>query len=201
SAEGAVIPLARLKCHDEYTFTHSVNVGILASALGEAAGLYGDRLHDLTVSAFLHDIGKCGVEDTILKKPGRLSDEERQAMEVHPAFGAGLLLEQKDVPEIASIVAFEHHMRLDGNGYPHRKRPWKIHTVSQIVQIADVFDALRSDRPYRKAMTTADAVAVLHRLAGGAFDPELLRVFEQRVLARLDAEIAEDSADVDRGAA
>lgn len=174
--------LAELKSHDEYTFVHTVNVGILSAALGEAIGMSEEQIFQLTVAALLHDVGKQRTPLEILNKTGKLEDIERRRMERHTVEGAAILLSRRGVPDVAPIVAFEHHANLDGSGYPHLGRLARPHLASQIVHVADVFDALRTNRPYRLAMEPAKARAILLEGAGKSFDPALLNLFLDRVV-------------------
>lgn len=185
SAHGrALLPMAQLKAHDEYTFVHSINVAMLSSALAEAVGLSGDALADLTLGALLHDIGKSAVPEAIIGKRGPLSDSEFAVMQRHPIDGARILLDAPGIPDIAPVIAYEHHMCRDGGGYPSPGRPRKPHLASEIVHVADVFDALRTARPYRAAMPTAEALGVLAGMAGKAFAPVLFDTFVERVTGR-----------------
>jgi putative nucleotidyltransferase with HDIG domain len=174
--------LAEVKSHDEYTFVHTVNVGILSAALGEAVGMTAGQVFDLILAALLHDVGKQRTPLAILNKPGRLDDPERKQMEMHPVTGAAMLLERPGVPDVAPIVAFEHHANLDGTGYPKLTRHGRPHVASQIVHVADVFDALRTNRPYRAALDDARVRQILQEGAGKAFDPGLVELFLDRVI-------------------
>ncbi|HWB18945.1 MAG TPA: HD domain-containing phosphohydrolase [Phycisphaerales bacterium] len=181
----SLIYLADLKGHDEYTFVHVTNVALLASALGQAVGLSGDDLRGLTEGALLHDIGKWSVPKRILVKPGRLTEDERREMETHPLIGARILASSKGISDVAVVAAMEHHMRLDGNGYPHTTRGRRPALVSQIVQVADIFDALRSNRPYRPGLSLDRCVELMEMQSGSSFETELFNVFKERVLNRL----------------
>jgi putative nucleotidyltransferase with HDIG domain len=174
--------LAEVKSHDEYTFVHTVNVGILSAALGEAVGMNSDQVFSLIMAALLHDVGKQHTPLAILNKAGKLEDAERKRMEQHTIDGAALLLARRGVPDVAPIVAFEHHANLDGTGYPFLGRNARPHLASQIVHVADVFDALRTNRPYRAAMEESKVRAILLEGAGKAFDPALVDVFLNRVI-------------------
>lgn len=174
--------LAELKAHDEYTFVHTVNVGILSAALGEATGMSEEQIFQLTVAALLHDVGKQRTPLEILNKTGKLEEIERRRMERHTVEGAAILLSRRGVPDVAPIVAFEHHANLDGSGYPNLGRLARPHLASQIVHVADVFDALRTNRPYRAAMEPAKARAILLEGAGKAFDQPLLNLFLDRIV-------------------
>jgi putative nucleotidyltransferase with HDIG domain len=175
--------LAEVKNHDEYTFVHTVNVAILSAALGEAVGMKPNQVFDLTLAALLHDVGKQRTPLSILNKPGKLDDGERKQMELHTTAGAAILLARPGVPDVAPIVAFEHHANIDGSGYPNLKRSKHPHLASQIVHVADVFDALRTNRPYRGAMEDAKVRGILMEGAGRLFDASLVDLFLQRVVS------------------
>ncbi len=194
---GSLLPLAMLKTHDEYTFVHAVNVAILSAALAEAVGMRGDDLRDLSIAALLHDIGKRETPKELLHKQGDFAENEWAIVRQHPVAGARILLEAPDVPDIAPIVAFEHHIRPGGGGYPAVRSGWRMHFASRIVQIADIFDALRTDRPYRAALSLDDASEALRKAVGDS-DPALLQVFFDRVARSTTRERAEF---VRRGAA
>jgi putative nucleotidyltransferase with HDIG domain len=175
--------LAEVKSHDEYTFVHTVNVAILSAALGEAVGMKPNHVFDLTLAALLHDVGKRHTPLAILNKPGRLDDAERKKMEQHTVVGAAMLFERRGVPDVAPIVAYEHHANVDGTGYPRLRRNPKPHLASQIVHVADVFDALRTNRPYRAAMDDAAVRGILLQGAGKSFDAALLDLFLERIIS------------------
>lgn len=189
-AAGALLPLASLKHHDEYTSVHTINVAMMATALAEQVGLAADRVHEVAVGAVLHDLGKRDVPPAILNKPGKLTEAEFAAIRAHPAAGSRALLEMKGVPEIAVIIAYEHHMHLDGTGYPDG-RARTPHLCSQIVQLADVYDALRTHRPYRAALSLAETTRIMRGGSGSKYDADLLDVFFDRVAVRAHREGAE----------
>ncbi len=191
-SQAMVLPLAHLKRHDEYTFVHTTNVAILTASLAEAVGLRDAQILDLTTAALLHDVGKRSVPRAVLNKRGKLSSRELDLMRRHPVDGARILFASKGVPDIVPVVAFEHHIHLDGSGYPHVGPGWRISLASQIVQVADVYDALRTHRPYRKALPRQDAFDLMMRDAGVRFDRELLGLFFERVASRTDREAAPD---------
>ena len=169
--------LSSLKSVDEYTFTHVVNVGILTMSLAESLGFSGSKLKDIGTAALMHDIGKIQIPEEILQKKGALDSSERKIMESHSMDGARQLMKIKDIPMLALIVALEHHINYDGGGYPHVKEKWRANIVSQIVSIADVFDALRTKRPYREAMSPDDVEKILRQGSGTSFNPFLLERF------------------------
>jgi HD-GYP domain-containing protein (c-di-GMP phosphodiesterase class II) len=174
---GALLPMAALKSHDEYTATHITNVSVLAMGLAEALGLSASSVRDVGVAALLHDVGKLEVPGEILNKPERLSEEQYATMRRHPEDGARLLLATTGVPELAVAVAYEHHIRYDGGGYPSVPRAWKTTLATSITQVADIYDALRTDRPYRPAHPHAAVEQMMVADSGAIFDPELLDVF------------------------
>lgn len=179
-----LLPLAELKTHDEYTFVHTINVGLTSACLAHEAGFTQQEVHDIAIAALLHDLGKRLVPSEILNKNGPLDERELKEIRRHPVEGARLIIEAGDIPPVAPIVAMEHHMNLDGTGYPKPPKRWKIHPASQVVHIADVFDALRTHRPYRKAMSLVEAVEMMSKHAGAWYDKELFAVFVHRVAHR-----------------
>ncbi len=196
-ARGIMPPLASLKSHDEYTFVHTINVALLSTALAEEVGMRGDTLLDLTVAAVLHDIGKRMIPKSVLNKEGKLTDDEWTIVQRHPVDGARLLFGAPDIPPIAPIVAFEHHMYPDG-GYPRVAGGWKMHLASRIVQVADVFDALRTDRPYRAGMSPQEAIDILQKDAGTRYEHALLDAFIGRVAGNTQRELPEPASDIPR---
>jgi HD-GYP domain-containing protein (c-di-GMP phosphodiesterase class II) len=174
---GAMIPMAALKSHDEYTATHITNVGILAMALGEVIGLPRKVVHDVGIAALLHDVGKLQVPAEILNTPESLTEAQIATLRRHPEDGARALFSTAGVPEVAVAVAYEHHVRFDGGGYPATPRGWKTNLASAVTQVADVYDALRSDRPYRKGLEREKIKLMMMADSGSLFDPELLEAF------------------------
>ena len=164
--------------------TSVINVAILSMSLAEAVGFDSHATHEVGIAALLHDVGKMAVPRDVLGKNGRFTEEEFRAMQVHPVAGARILLKTPGVPEIAPIVAYEHHIRYDGGGYPRVPRSWKVNLASRITQLADVFDALRTHRPYRPGMPVEKIVGLMRGDAGTYFDPDLLEIFLKHVLRR-----------------
>ena len=173
----AFIGLTCIKGHDQYTFSHSLHICILAVGLGDAAGLDRDELMRLGTSALLHDVGKVLVPREVLRKPGKLTDEEWKAIARHPVDGAILLAEYDALPGEAVLVAYEHHLKPSGAGYPKTRRPRELCPFSLMVTVADVYDALTTVRPYRAPMSPVEALGTMAQDTKAEFDPRLLQWF------------------------
>jgi putative nucleotidyltransferase with HDIG domain len=189
----ALLALTALKDYDSYTFTHMVNVSILTMGQARGLGIEGALLREFGLSALLHDIGKVKTPTEVLNKPERLSDMELEIMRRHPVDGAAILRRTPEIPSLAPVVAFGHHMRLDGTGYPFGVSRPTLNLGTMICGIADVYDAMRSQRVYQPAFPTDRILAVLAQNDGSQFDRHLVRRFVQLVgiypagnLVRLD---------------
>lgn len=169
--------LASLKSSHEYTFTHVVNVGILTMAQAESLGFTGEHLHQIGVASFLHDIGKLFVPEDILNKQGMLSQDERMIIETHTTKGARYLMGTEGIPKLAVLAALEHHLKFDGSGYPSIKGGWTPNIASQMMSIADVFDAMRTRRSYQEPQPMSRIESVIKGGAGKAFNPKLVDNF------------------------
>lgn len=172
-----VLPLLKLKEFDQYTTTHSLNVSVLAMGLAEYLGLAPREVRVYGVTGLLHDVGKTRIPLEILTKPGRLTDEERAVINRHPADGARLILRSEQNLDLAATVAYEHHIMIDGGGYPLRRFKRPCHLASRLVHVCDVFDALRTNRPYRDAWSQGETIDYLESRAGMEFDPDLVKAF------------------------
>jgi putative nucleotidyltransferase with HDIG domain len=172
-----VLPLLQLKEFDQYTTTHSLNVSVLSMALAEAIGCRPADVRALGVAGLLHDIGKVRIPLDILTKPGRLTDDELGIMRRHPVDGARIIMQSHDDLDLAAVVAYEHHIMLDGGGYPLLRYPRPAMLASRLVHVCDVFDALCTNRPYRDAWPMPKTLAYLHERSGSEFDPDLVRAF------------------------
>jgi putative nucleotidyltransferase with HDIG domain len=175
----ALIALAAMKKYDNYTFTHMVNVSILTMAQARALGIDGRLLREFGLAALMHDIGKVKTPKDILNKPTTLDEREFQVIKRHPIDGAALLRQTPEMPALSPVVAFEHHLRLDGQGYPDGVRRETLNLATMLCSIADVYDAMRSQRQYQDAFPTDRILAVLERNDGLQFDQHLVRRFVQ----------------------
>ncbi|MGQ0732629.1 MAG: HD-GYP domain-containing protein [Acidobacteriota bacterium] len=190
----ALMALTAVKDYDNYTFTHMVNVSILTMAQARALGIDGALLREIGTAALMHDIGKVKTPIEILQKPDALTENELIIMRQHVVDGAAILRRTQDMPALASVVAFEHHLRLDGEGYPIGVTRETLNLGTMLCSIADVYDAMRSKRSYQNSFPTDRVLAVLGRNDGTQFDRHLVRRFAQLLgiyppgnLVRLDS--------------
>ncbi|MBI4160846.1 MAG: HD domain-containing protein, partial [Acidobacteria bacterium] len=165
---------------DPYTRGHSERVNQYAVALAKQMGLADRDLHDVHVASLLHDVGKIGVDDRILLKPAGLTGEEFEIMKRHPVKGANMLASIKNMKGIIPGL-LHHHERFSGGGYPRGLRGPAIPLIARIITVADIFDAMTTNRPYQRAMTSEQALARLDELAGEALDPAVVRAFHEAV--------------------
>ncbi|MBI3544923.1 MAG: HD-GYP domain-containing protein [Deltaproteobacteria bacterium] len=188
---------ALLRCleeRDPYTYGHSMRVMSYAMLIARGANLKESDLRNLEVSAMFHDIGKVGIPDCVLLKPGRLNADEAKVIMQHPTKSAEIL-GIIDAFKNAVPGARHHHERMDGEGYPDKLTGTQIPLASRIILVADTFDAMTSTRPYRKALPVEVAYAELERYSGSQFDPEFVKVFLQehkKLTLRLTPEEAAD---------
>jgi HD-GYP domain-containing protein (c-di-GMP phosphodiesterase class II) len=179
-----LIQLTDIRLHDTYTFAHSVNVAILSAMLGLHCHYTKKDLTLLTLGALLHDLGKIGIPAEILTKNTRLTDEEFATIKQHPELGAKRIHEMDHILPSTSLlaaIAREHHEHVDGRGYPRGLDGEKIHRFAKIVAIADVYDALTSERPYKRAYTPNVAYNIMKNVNIGQFDETLLDIFFNNV--------------------
>lgn len=166
-----LVNLNDIRAFDDYTFAHSVNVAVLSIMTGITLGYHDMQLKELGVGAILHDVGKTRIDKSILSKPGDLSKEEFSEVKRHTNYGFEILRQHPDVSLLSAHVAFQHHERWDGNGYPRGLAGDNIIDYARIVAVCDVYDALLADRPYRAAYTVNQALTVLKRMGGIYLDP------------------------------
>jgi putative nucleotidyltransferase with HDIG domain len=175
----ALVALTAMRNYDNYTFTHMVNVSILTMGQARALGIEGRLLREFGLSALMHDIGKVRTPKEILNKPDKLTDAEFVIMRRHTVDGAEILRRTPEMPILAPVVAFEHHLRIDGTGYPFGAKRDGLNIGTMLCGIADVYDAMRSQRAYQQAHPTDRILAVLKRNDGTQFDQNLVRRFVQ----------------------
>ena len=175
----ALVALTAMRTYDNYTFTHMVNVSILTMGQARALGIEGQLLREFGLSALMHDIGKVRTPKDILNKPDKLTDPEFAIMRRHTVDGAEILRRTPEMPILAPVVAFEHHLRADGSGYPAEARRPTLNLGTMLCGISDVYDAMRSQRAYQQAFPTDRILAVLKRNDGTQFDQNLVRRFVQ----------------------
>ena len=169
--------LARsIEMKDNVTGGHCERMEDYAVKVGELLGFTAQQIENLRRAAILHDIGKIGVPGNILGKPGKLTDEEFKIMQEHPTYGANILREVDFLIDVATIVE-QHHERVDGKGYPQGIAGEDIRVEARIISVVDAYDAMVSDRPYRKALTQTEAFKELFRHSGSQFDPEVVKTF------------------------
>lgn len=172
----AMLNVTRLKTKDEYTYLHSVAVCALMINLGRRVGLDEREVQQLGIAGLLHDIGKTGVPDAVLAKPGRLDDDEFQIVRSHPEKGYALLSQSPGMDPVALDVCLHHHEKYDGSGYPFGLAGTKLSIHARIAAICDVYDAITSERPYKSGWSANESLARMLEWEGH-FDPELLKAF------------------------
>ncbi len=173
----ALMALTALKKYDDYTFTHMVNVAALAMGMARSLNIEGALLREFGFAALMHDIGKVQTPLEVLNKPGKLGPDEFKVMKQHVINGAHILRRTPQMPALAPIVAFEHHLKSDLSGYPENVASRKLNLCTMVVSIVDVFDALRSNRPYREGLATTRIRSIMNEQGNPAFNQVLLRRF------------------------
>ncbi len=183
-----LLPLLSLKEFDQYTTTHCLNVSVLTMGLAEWLGLGAKDVRAFGVAGLMHDLGKVKIPTEVLNKKGKLDDNERAIMNAHPAEGARIILSTHDDLDLAAVVAYEHHIMIDGGGYPSLRYRRDCHQGSKLVHVCDVYDALRTNRPYRDAWPMEKVLGYMQEKAGTEFDKEvvegfihMMKVWEPRV--------------------
>jgi len=167
---------AAIDANDARTSAHLKRVAVYATSLAKALGLNDVEVDLVKQASLLHDVGKIGIKESILEKPGKLTPEEFAQVQKHPVIGRNILSEFRTLDSILPLVV-HHHEHYNGRGYPYHCTDGEIPLGARIIAVADAFDAMTSDRPYRPAMTPDEAVAELKRCAGSQFDPEVVEVF------------------------
>ncbi len=177
-ANGDIIAnLSDIRSVDDYTFSHSVNVCIYSLVIGIGLEYSSDRLRELGVGSLLHDIGKVRIPQSILKKPGKLTPDEFDEIKRHAYYGYEILKNTNGLNMTAAYIALEHHERIDGSGYPYQLKKNSIHKAAKIVAVSDVYDALTSNRVYRKKMAPHEVIDYITSRALHYFDPDIVDTF------------------------
>ncbi|MFT9496417.1 HD-GYP domain-containing protein [Anaerosolibacter sp.] len=182
SAKNVLVSLVDIKSMDNYTYEHSVNVTVLSLVLGAELRLSKNDLYDLGIGAMLHDIGKAFLPKEILLKKGKLTDKEYAVAKEHTTKGYNYLKELYSIPGPARIIALQHHEKVDGTGYPSGLTGNKISKLAKIIAITDTYDAMTSDKPYKKAVSPQEAIEYIMGSAGTHFDFEIAQTFVRKVV-------------------
>ena len=177
----ALLWMAKMRNSDEYTSEHCMSVCILAIAFGRYLGMNEKELNDLGLCGLLHDVGKIQIPDEILNKPARLTSDEWAVMMRHAAHGRDLLLSTSNILSVAVDVAYAHHERIDGNGYPRGLKGAAIPTYARIIAVVDTYDAVTADRCYAPGMPTTDALRILYESRDTHFDGHLVDSFMKMI--------------------
>lgn len=176
-----MINIVDLRTYDDYTYSHSLNVAVLSVVIGTVLEMDREILYDLAMGALIHDIGKIFVSKKILNKPDKLTPGEFLEIKKHSEFGFDYLSDNFDIPEISKNIALLHHEQFNGNGYPNGISGDNIHLFGRIVCVADVYDALTSDRPYRRAILPSDAIEYIMSGYNTMFDPLIVNAFTKKI--------------------
>lgn len=168
--------------YDQYLYQHSFQVTLYSLAIAKELGLTHDEMKLIGIGAILHDVGKIQIPTTVLFKPGRLTDEEFELIKQHTTFGFDILRNLHSISLLVAHCAFQHHERLDGSGYPRGLTEKDIHPYAKIIAVADVFDAITSDRVYRDRMLPAEGIKIIESGSGKIFDSKVVEAFKRSVV-------------------
>lgn len=175
--ENSLLNLMDIRSHDKYTFSHSINVSTLATLIGIKQKLKRKEIEELALGALLHDVGKIMIGREILDKPGKLTKEEFEEIKKHPIYSYNILSREEDISETPRIIAYSHHERYNGKGYPRKLIGDEIPPSAIVTSLADVYDALTTNRPYRKRLLPHDAMRIIISQTYSDFPVELVRAF------------------------
>jgi len=172
-----LLGMVMIQHFDEYTFSHCVNVGIIAMAVGKTLNLSNEDVMKIGLGGFMHDIGKVHTPKNIILKPAPLTPEEWVIMQRHPIDGAQMVQEMEEIPKVVSLYVYQHHVGYDLSGYPKLKSGEKQLMEANLVQIADTYDSMTTQRPYQKRFDPKEAIDIMRRKVGKAFNEELFDAF------------------------
>ncbi|MHB1051672.1 MAG: HD-GYP domain-containing protein [Thiobacillus sp.] len=178
---GALISLARLKTADDYTYMHSVAVCALMASLARQLGLNEQEIREAGMAGLLHDLGKAMMPMDVLNKPGKLTDDEFRTIKNHPAEGHRLLLEGKSASDIVLDVCLHHHEKVDGSGYPDKLAGDQISLYAKMGAVCDVYDAITSNRPYKRGWDPAESIQKMSQWSKGHFDEHVFQAFVKSI--------------------
>ena len=181
SNKDILVNIADIKMYDDYTYHHSLSVAIMAIAIGLELGFNNFMLNELGTAGLMHDIGKVSIPVEIITKPGKLTDEEFEIVRMHPVYAAQHLKERHIVSDNIYKGIIQHHEKIDGTGYPYHLKDKEIHPYARILAVADVYDALTSNRPYRTPNPPNEAIEYIMAGMGTHFDENILRAFLRKV--------------------
>lgn len=177
----AIVNVVDIRSYDDYTYSHSLNVAVIASVLGGVLNLGRKELNELVTGALVHDVGKVFIDKHIINKVSRLTNDELDEVRRHSRLGYDYILTNNNIAEASKIAVLTHHERFDGYGYPAGLKGTDIPLFGRIICVADVYDALVSDRPYRRAMLPSDAMEYIMSGYGTMFDPDIVDAFTKRI--------------------
>ncbi len=175
--KSAIKAMMGVTSYDYYTYTHSVNVSIYAVGFASYLNLKQDDIHTIGMAAILHDIGKKDIPTEIVNKKGKLTDEEFTIMKNHPSYSVKILKKLGETDELMLDIIEQHHEKLDGSGYPYGLKEKDIHLFSQIISIADIFDALTTKRSYKDALNSYKALVIMESHMQNELNKKLLKKF------------------------
>ncbi|BCS89083.1 HD-GYP domain-containing protein [Pseudodesulfovibrio sediminis] len=175
--ESAAAAISKLKSFDHYTYTHCINVSILAVILGKKLGYSRKKLQEIGMAGMFHDVGKAVIPDTILNKPGKLNKKEMNVMRTHPLRGFEILKAQQEIPDAVLRAALEHHERHDGSGYPRGLKGDEISDISRLLAVVDVYDALTSKRVYKDPLPPSKVLGMMYKWRVTEFSPNIVEEF------------------------
>lgn len=179
--DALAVDISALKVSDEYTFKHSVDVASIAMIIAKQLKLSSKEVYQIGIAGLLHDLGKSEVPPEILNKPGKLTDEEFEIMKKHSVYGYNLLKEKEDIPKSVLYGVLQHHEKINGRGYPLGVSGEKISPYAKILTVADIFDALVTERPYKKGFSPRDSVEMIMAMTG-ELDIDIIRTFINSVI-------------------